>query len=397
MTTRAVIWDLLGFRWAAVVVDGAPTALCMDLPHAPSSLGDVWRGRVSRIEPSMDAAFVDLGAAGSGFLRAKDAAQGVRKPIANCVHEGQWIDVEVTRDADPADGKGVRLAIASTTAGDGPSKPGNGGPALLEKRSDALSRLLRAFPDGALDVVETNSRSAAAEIGGRHGAPEASVVSRAQARDCLDDALDQVLARELRTSDGVTMWFERTRALSVIDIDAGRSGESPLASNLSAAREIPRLLRLKGVGGLSVVDFITLPDRDSRKKVADAVRAAARDDPDFGEIGAMSSRGLLEVTRRGSGPSLADALADDCGRCGSARANRHPAVTGLITLEALTHEALASPGRRARLAASQSVFDAIERWLASATARASDLLGAPPHVFVDPGQAEGAAAIAWDS
>ena len=118
----------------------------------PAVLGGVYLGRVRRLDPAMNAAFVDIGQAADGFLRARDAVKsdkaGRRARIAELVHEGQAVTVRVA--AEGFAGKGPRLARVA----DAPANPQRKAPACLRAPPDPIERILAACAGGEVsDIV----------------------------------------------------------------------------------------------------------------------------------------------------------------------------------------------------------------------------------------------------
>ena len=97
-----------------------------------------------------------------------------------------------------------------------------------------------------------------------------------------------------------------------------RTTRRSVEANLAAAAEIARQLRLRRIGGTIVVDFIDLPARAARARLLMALRDAVADDPAPVQVFTMSRFGLVEISRKRIGPSLADMLGRPCAVCGGA-------------------------------------------------------------------------------
>lgn len=124
------------------------------------------------------------------------------------------------------------------------------------------------------------------------------------APEAFDDVEALALAGHV-VSEGVTLWFERTKAGLVFDVDG--FGDA-LAANLVAAREIARLLRLFQVGGAALVDFITLDSKAARLAIAEAFDEASAADPRPFERTGLNGFGLMQIIRPRVRASLLDAL-----------------------------------------------------------------------------------------
>ena len=114
-------------------------------------------------------------------------------------------------------------------------------------------------------------------------------------------------------SSGGWLLFEPCWALTVVDVNSGATqaagGERTwLRTNLEAAEEIARQLRLRNIGGIVVVDFIDMKSPENRREVADTLRVAVKNDWEPCWVGTMSRLGLVEMSRRRSGPPLSEML-----------------------------------------------------------------------------------------
>jgi Rne/Rng family ribonuclease len=158
----------------------------------------------------------------------------------------------------------------------------------------------------------------AARIGFRRGAewdPPAGEVL-VQVEDALQPRID------LPAGGGLVI--EPTEAMTVIDVNAlsasNAQGDAAnervlLRTNLAAAAEIARQIRLRNIGGIVVIDFIDLKEGARRREVVDCLRASTADDSAPVWVGAMSRLGLVELTRRRRGPTLGDLMTKPCPTC----------------------------------------------------------------------------------
>ena len=127
--------------------------------------------------------------------------------------------------------------------------------------------------------------------------------------------------------------IDHTEAMTVIDVNALSAGGSQadvanervqLRTNLAAADEIARQIRLRNIGGIVVVDFIDSEEGAHRRQVVDRLRAAAANDSAPVWVGAMSSLGLVELTRKRRGPTLAEVMTRPCTACEGTGRVRQP-------------------------------------------------------------------------
>jgi ribonuclease E/ribonuclease G len=150
----------------------------------------------------------------------------------------------------------------------------------------AVTAWCGAFAPGLLDRVEA------------HG-PDAGLFD---AHD-LDSALAALAEPRAPLEDGGSLIIEPTEALTAIDVNAGAAANI-LAVNLAAAKEIARQLVLRHIGGIVVIDFISMSRARDRAQVCEALKAALADDPARSDILPMSAFGLIEMTRERRGPAL---------------------------------------------------------------------------------------------
>jgi ribonuclease G len=119
----------------------------------------------------------------------------------------------------------------------------------------------------------------------------------------LDEAIAALAEPRVPLSGGASLVIEPTEALTVIDVNAGPDANA-LSVNLTAADEIGRQLRLRHIGGIVVIDFISMTRPRDRDRIVDALKVAVADDPAQTYIVPMSALGLVEMTRERRGPGL---------------------------------------------------------------------------------------------
>lgn len=139
----------------------------------------------------------------------------------------------------------------------------------------------------------------------RHTGPDALFE-----RHDLDGQVEALRRPAVPLSGGAGLVIERTEALTAIDVNAGERG-NPLSVNLEAAAEIARQLRLRNVGGIVVVDFVSMPKRSDGERLLDLLASAVRDDPVQTEVYGLSKLGLVELARARRGPMLVDLLREE--------------------------------------------------------------------------------------
>ena len=226
--------------------------------------GDTFSGLITRIEPSIGAAFVDLGHGPDGFLKFSNA------PGAPRLSEGKYIQVYITRDAEPGKGPVLKFeALSSVTGADAKKK----GPIKSQTFEQYLSQ---RFGKITFDKAAVN-------------------------------AFEQLVEEELAIPGGGDLAIERTRALTAIDIDKGVAN-SGFTVSLAACALIASQIRLRGLGGLFVIDFPNLRQVKQRENVYNALVEAFEGDPETIKIAPLSRFGTMEMTRAKTRLSLDETL-----------------------------------------------------------------------------------------
>lgn len=392
---------------------------------------NIYIGKITRAEPSLEAAFVDFGADRHGFLPLKEIAREYfyrdpgdsdgRAKIRDVVKEGTKVVVQV--DKEERGSKGAALTTFISLAGRYmvlmPNNPRAGG---ISRRieGDDRAELREALsvldvPDGMGVIIRTAGvgRSpeelqwdlsyllqlwtAIGEAGAEHNEPvllyqESNVIIRA-VRDYLRDDVDQVLIdapeaykqatdfvsmvmpkyanrikmyedsiplfnrfqiesqietafqREVRLPSGGSVVIDPTEALVSIDINSSRATkgsnieDTALQTNLEAADEIARQLRLRDMGGLVVIDFIDMLAARNQRAVENRIRDALAIDRARVQVGKISRFGLLEMSRQRLRPSLGETTAIVCPRCTGQGTIRDTKSLSLSILRLMEEEA----------------------------------------------------------
>ncbi len=391
----------------------------------------IYKGKITRVEPSLEAAFVDFGADRHGFLPLKEIAREYfyRKPggdgrlkIKEIVKEGTEVIVQV--DKEERGNKGAALTTFISLAGRYmvlmPNNPRAGG---ISRRieGDDRSELKEALgalqiPDGMGVIIRTAGVGRAAEElqwdlnyllqlwdaiskASEQAKPkellfrESNVIIRA-VRDYLRDDIGQVLIdspeaykqacdfvaqvmpkystriqlyedniplfnrfqiesqietafqREVRLPSGGSIVIDPTEALVSIDINSARATrggdieETALNTNLEAADEVARQLRLRDMGGLVVIDFIDMLAPKNQRAVENRMRDALEIDRARVQVGRISRFGLLEMSRQRLRPSLGETSAIVCPRCTGQGSIRDTKSLALSILRLLEEEAI---------------------------------------------------------
>lgn len=405
--------------------------LDIESPGHESKKANIYKGRITRIEPSLEAAFVDYGAERHGFLPLKEISRDYfpegytyqgRPSIKEVLREGQEVIVQVEKEERGS--KGAALTTFISLAGSYlvlmPNNPRAGGISRRiegDERTDlktALSTLV--LPQGMGLIVRTagvgksaeelewdlnvllNHWSAIKQASESNPAPflihqESNVIVRA-IRDYLrrdigeilidsntiyeralehirlirpdfasrvkkydgevplfshfqiESQIESAFQREVRLPSGGSIVIDPTEALTSIDINSARATkgsdieETALNTNLEAADEIARQLRLRDLGGLVVIDFIDMTPVRHQREVENRLREAVRLDRARVQIGRISRFGLLEMSRQRLSPSLAEASHHICPRCSGTGVIRDNESLALSVLRLIEEEAL---------------------------------------------------------
>lgn len=353
------------------------------------SRGNIYRGIVANIQPSLNAAFVDYGAQKDGFLSIQDVVDEAwqRKPknaghprVDEVLERGKPILVQVSKDMDGK--KGAALTTNISLAGrflvltpfdakrgvsrkvedeetrktlreqaEGLNLPEGSGfiirtnaleqnkttlsrdfnavarlwkgiqagakkgkePALLHDDQDIVVRALRDFVDARIEevLVDTDEAYEKAREYMRVFMPRTKTkLIRYTEREPLFSRFDVekhihgIYDRKVQLPGGGSIVIDRTEALTAIDVNSGRSTkagsqeETAVHTNLEAAAEIARQLRLRDIGGLVVVDFIDMRGAKQRQKVEKEMQEAMKVDKARHTVGRISSNGLVEINRQ---------------------------------------------------------------------------------------------------
>src|SRR6056297_1902799 len=393
---------------------------------------NIYKGRITRVEPSLEAAFVDFGADRHGFLPLKEISKEYfrKSPgqiegkvnIKEVVSEGQEVIIQV--DKEERGNKGAALTTFISLAGRYlvlmPNNPRAGGVSRRVERDDraelreTLSAL--ALPEGMGLIVRTagvgrnqeelqwdldyllHLWSAIETAASERKAPmlvhqESNIIIRAirdyfrqeiheilidsedvfrQAtnfvkqvmpgelsklkfyddpvplfsRYQIESQIETAFQREVRLPSGGALVIDHTEALVSVDINSARATkgqdieETAFNTNLEAAEEVARQLRLRDLGGLIVIDFIDMTPTRHQREVENRLREALKLDRARVQICRISRFGLLEMSRQRLRPSLGESSQVVCPRCKGHGTILSPESLALRTLRLVEEEAM---------------------------------------------------------
>ncbi len=405
----------------------------LDIEHTNrrQEKANIYKGKITRVEPSLEAAFVDYGAERHGFLSLKEISREYfskqpneiegRINIREVIREGQEVIVQI--DKEERGNKGAALTTFISLAGRYlvlmPNNPRVGGISRRiegDDRSDLKDALAGLdLPAGMGTIVRTAGIGRSSEElqwdldyllqlwnsikteADNSAAPhflfqESNVVIRA-IRDYLRQDIGEVIIdtrsayelasafikqvmpnyhskvklyqdsiplfnryqiesqietafeREVKLPSGGAIVIDVTEALVSIDINSSRATkggdieETATNTNLEAADEIARQLRLRDMGGLVVIDFIDMNSPKNQRAVEDRIRDALQMDRARVQVGRISRFGLLEMSRQRLRPSLGETSGHLCPRCNGQGTIRGTKSIALALLRMLEEEA----------------------------------------------------------
>ncbi len=405
----------------AIIEDGLLAEFLIERKEEMGIAGNIYKGKVSRVLPGMQAAFVDIGMEKAAFLHASDFSS-VPEDIHLIASPGEDVEVEalpkrvshhrlplekqLSRDEailvqvakDPLGTKGARVTshislpgrymvfmpgtkhigisrrieseeerkrlkeIAESvlnehggfilrTASEGRSKreiqrdlrfltilwrrlqqkaEKAPAPSLIHQDLDLIARTIRDFFTADTEQVVIDSAKDHRRIMDfvRQFMPrlKTKIVLYSGAeplfdRHGIEEKITKALDRRVWLRSGGYIIIERTEALTAIDVNTGRfvgkrnQEETIVRTNLEAAHEVVRQLRLRNVGGIIIIDFIDMEKESNRKKVYDALRDALKKDKARSNILKISELGLVEMTRQRTRESLENQLLSPCPHC----------------------------------------------------------------------------------
>jgi ribonuclease G len=405
----------------AIIEDGLLAEFLIERKEEMGIAGNIYKGKVSRVLPGMQAAFVDIGLEKAAFLHASDffnlpddvqliGAPGedveVETPPRRVPHHRLPLEKQLSRDEailvqvakDPLGTKGARVTshvslpgrymvfmpgtkhigisrrieseeerkrlkeIAESvltehggfilrTASEGRSKreiqrdlrfltilwrrlqkkaEKAAAPSLIHQDLDLIARTIRDFvtPDTEQVVIDSAKdhrriMDFIRQFMPRHKTKMVLYSGEEPLfdRHGIEEKIAKALERRVWLRSGGYIIIERTEALTAIDVNTGRfvgkrsQEETIVRTNLEAAHEVVRQLRLRNVGGIIIIDFIDMEKEGNRKKVYDALREALKKDKARTNILKISELGLVEMTRQRTRESLENQLLSPCPHC----------------------------------------------------------------------------------
>ncbi|HHW7570188.1 TPA: ribonuclease E [Mannheimia haemolytica] len=401
--------------------------LDIESPGHEQKKSNIYKGKITRVEPSLEAAFVDYGAERHGFLPLKEISREYfpsdyvfngRPNIKDIIQEGQEVIVQVSKEE--RGNKGAALTTFISLAGSYlvlmPNNPRAGGisrriegderlelkealdcldvpedvglivrtagvgkspeelqwdlkvllhhweaikkaaesrpaPFLIHQESDVIVRAIRDYLRRDIGEILIDNKKVFEKAKNHIRLVRPDFINRVKLYEGevplfshyqIESQIESAFQREVRLPSGGSIVIDVTEALTAIDINSSRSTrggdieETALNTNLEAADEIARQLRLRDLGGLIVIDFIDMTPVRHQREVENRIREATRQDRARIQFARISRFGLLEMSRQRLSPSLSEASSHICPRCqgtGKVRDNESIALSILRLLE----------------------------------------------------------------
>jgi len=392
--------------------------------------GNIYKAVVTRVEPSLEACFVDYGEDRHGFLPFKEIsrqyfAAGVsvsQARINDVIREGQELLVQVEKEErgnkgaalttfvslagryvvlmpnNPRGGGVSRriegedraelkeamdqleypngMSIIARTAGigrtapelqwdlnyllklwnaiDGAAKSGKGA-FLIYQESSLVIRAIRDYFNNEIGdiLIDTDDIYEQAHQFMAHVMPEhAGKVKRYRddaplfSRFQIEHQIESAYARTVQLPSGGAIVIDHTEALVSVDVNSARAikggdiEETATRTNLEAADEVARQMRLRDLGGLIVIDFIDMEESKNRREVENRLRDALRQDRARVQFGSISKFGLMEMSRQRLKPALSEGSSIPCPRCGGSGHIRDTESSALQILRIIQEESM---------------------------------------------------------
>jgi ribonuclease G len=272
----------------------------------------------------------------------RDVLDGIKDVV------GGFIVRTAGEGADPAAFRADAVALSRLWQGIQSKAAAAASPSVVFSEPDLLIRMLRDAPGDGLDRVELDDPSDH-ERALQYLSQVAPVVAtrvrlHAGLRSLFEaHGIDQDVERALRPKvwlpSGGSIVVQQTEALVSIDVNTGKfvgsrhPEQTVLRTNLEAAVEIARQIRLRDLGGIIVIDFIDMEDPESRRRVIDSLQNALRRDRARTKIVGLSELGLLQLTRKRTRTALEGSLTRPCPTCGGHGRVRRAAAVAREALE----------------------------------------------------------------
>lgn len=404
--------------------------LDIESPQHANKKANIYKGTITRIEPSLEAAFVDYGVERHGFLPLKEIAREYypagtnfndHAQVRSALKEGQEVIVQIEKEERGL--KGAALTTFISLAGSYlvlmPNNPRAGGisrriegedrtelkaalkglevpngmgvivrtagvgksaeelewdltiltklwdmiktaaqsrpaPFLIHQESNIALRAIRDYLRPDIGEILVDSKDAYEQILHYVNLVRPEFVSKVHmyqgdiplfSKFQIESQIDSAYKREVRLPSGGAIVIDPTEALTSIDVNSAKATkggdieETALQTNIEAAEEIARQLRLRDVGGLVVIDFIDMTPLKNQREIENRMREAVRQDRARIQFSRLSRFGLLEMSRQRLRPSLEESSSHVCPMCNGQGTCRDSSSLALSILRLVEEEA----------------------------------------------------------
>lgn len=390
---------------------------------------NIYKGYISRIEPSLNAIFVNYGEEKNGFLPFKEVSEYYLKDVPNgdniapLLSEGQELIVQI--DKEERGDKGAALTTFITLAGSYmvllPNNPNGGGisrrvegedrdrlkrylkdlnipknmsviartacvecsfeelkhdfdnlvelwesisqtyhkikkPALLHKESDIIIRTVRDHLREDVKEIIVDSKECFDDVRRQLSLLRQSFDTNKVklynedlpifAQFGIDQQIENAYKREIRLPSGGSIVIDTTEALVAVDVNSSRANKAEdvettaFKTNLEAAEEVARQLRIRDLGGLVIVDFIDMSFYPNRRQVEEKLMEALQQDKARIQMSKISKLGLVEISRQRLSSSINESVMQKCPRCDGHGFIKTTQATALTILRKIRAEAM---------------------------------------------------------
>ncbi len=421
----------------ALLDDGRLEELYMERTSSTSHVGNIYKGKVTNVEPSIQAAFIDFGLGRNGFLHISDLmptyfgrqgedvyetvgrkmARRDRPPIQRCLRRGDEIVVQIIKEGigtkgptlstylsipgrilvmmpgmgkmgvsrkieDDTERRRLRQILDSLqppdevgfiirTAGVGKSKmdierdlkyltrlwetlckkrDSSPPPVELYTEGDLVTRTVRDFFSADIDRIVVDDKEVAKRV------KEVIKITAPRTRNKVDlyedpiplfhqagieREIEQMYSRHVPLPSGGSLVIDSTEAVVAIDVNSGKSREhsdaekTAFMTDMEAADEIPRQLKLRDLGGVIICDFIDLRYERNRRELEKRLHDNFKNDRAKTKVLRMSQFGIIEITRQRMRPSLKRSIYSDCPHCKGAGLVKTPESLSLDVMRKL--------------------------------------------------------------
>ncbi len=448
----------------AILENGILNDLYIERSRSRGLVGNIYKGKIVRVLPGMEAAFIEIGLEKAAFLHFSDVSKKYKNEddsaqISHVLREGQEILVQVLKDQlgtkgarlttnisipsrylvfmPNADNIGVSSRIEDEedrerlknnlleqehrqqgagyilrTAAELADKAALGSDlkylnrlwenitktkdvkagSVVHKDLPLFLRVLRDMVDEGLDVIRVDSREKhliMLEFAEKYVPEVANFIEHYPGERPIfdlhgvEDEIQKGLERKVQLKSGGYLIIDQTEAMTTIDVNTGafvgtrNLEETIFKTNLEAAQGIARQLRLRNLGGIIILDFIDMLEKEHKRQVIRALEKALANDHARTSISEVSSLGLVEMTRKRTRESLEHVLCDACPTCEGRGSIKTAETVCYEIFREILREARQFDAKELLVLAAQDVADLLVDEESSSLAELEGFIGIP--------------------